>query len=176
MESVRLRDLQDLWRSREHWVHEYETRKRLLKVLGFKTTDDYLRSAHWIELAALVRVRDRNQCQVCQTRPVHVHHLTYTRLGGELLDDLVALCASCHAKVHTKSAPTTRVTVLPPMTLSEARKVQKRAETKNSQRKRKKKQFVQKKEKPISSRTRYGTCTKCQQVAAVREGLCRTCR
>lgn len=45
-------------------------------------------------------VRDGG-CRGCGTVDnLHVHHLTYERLGRELLTDLVTLCAGCHRKQH----------------------------------------------------------------------------
>ena len=31
---------------------------------------------------------------------LEVHHLTYARVGRELDDDLIVLCADCHAAIH----------------------------------------------------------------------------
>lgn len=35
-----------------------------------------------------------------ETEGLHLHHLTYERLGAERLDDLTPLCPNCHAMVH----------------------------------------------------------------------------
>jgi 5-methylcytosine-specific restriction endonuclease McrA len=32
--------------------------------------------------------------------PLHVHHITYDRLGNEAMADLRGLCAKCHKEVH----------------------------------------------------------------------------
>lgn len=42
-----------------------------------------------------------HRCFVCSS-PVslHVHHLTYERLGNENDDDLIILCSICHQEVH----------------------------------------------------------------------------
>jgi hypothetical protein len=66
---------------------------------------DYLRTHHWqaIRLAALRRADQR--CQLCNTRKrLHVHHRSYAFLGQEYdhMEDVVVLCAPCHAKHHGK--------------------------------------------------------------------------
>ena len=38
--------------------------------------------------------------QVWTLREGHLHHRTYTRLGHELLTDVVPLCATDHARLH----------------------------------------------------------------------------
>ncbi|GAA4895614.1 hypothetical protein GCM10023203_57440 [Actinomycetospora straminea] len=41
------------------------------------------------------------KCRNCgATRRIHLHHLTYTRLGHELDRDLMWLCARCHLWPH----------------------------------------------------------------------------
>ncbi len=42
-----------------------------------------------------------NLCEFCeQASAVYVHHLTYVRLGNELLTDLLVVCGGCHAILH----------------------------------------------------------------------------
>ena len=36
----------------------------------------------------------------CTNEAVHVHHLTYERIGKEWLEDLQALCPKCHEQQH----------------------------------------------------------------------------
>lgn len=55
----------------------------------------------WMALRSKVIQRCGNLCEGCRERPVHhVHHLTYTHLGDELLFELVGVCLPCHAKIH----------------------------------------------------------------------------
>ena len=61
----------------------------------------HLDSWKWRELRALVMTRAEHLCEVCYAAPAeHVHHLTYQRLGAELLTDLLAVCLPCHASLH----------------------------------------------------------------------------
>lgn len=41
------------------------------------------------------------KCFACGSRrgPLHIHHLTYVRLGNEQLRDLRPLCVPCHREV-----------------------------------------------------------------------------
>jgi 5-methylcytosine-specific restriction endonuclease McrA len=46
--------------------------------------------------------RDRWKCQRCGSSiDLQVHHLRYRgRLGPDTLDNLISLCANCHAEEH----------------------------------------------------------------------------
>lgn len=59
----------------------------------------YLRSALWKGKRRQVLQRANGCCETCarETGHLEVHHVTYERLGAELLSDLLALCVSCHA-------------------------------------------------------------------------------
>jgi 5-methylcytosine-specific restriction endonuclease McrA len=48
--------------------------------------------------------RDGWKCQCCgSTKTLQAHHLQYrSRLGSDLLDNLITLCADCHGKEHQK--------------------------------------------------------------------------
>jgi hypothetical protein len=65
---------------------------------------EYLRSPHWrtIRAEALRRAEHRCQAPDCPgtSGRLHVHHLTYERLGKELPDDLQVLCSDCHRYEH----------------------------------------------------------------------------
>ena len=48
-----------------------------------------------------VRSLDTVMRAACRKKPAtQVHHLTYKRVGREMLFDLVAVCADCHEVVH----------------------------------------------------------------------------
>jgi antitoxin YefM len=58
-------------------------------------------SKHWRYVRELRLQKDLFSCQGCSSKNrLHVHHLTYERVGAELLDDLVTLCWDCHWTVH----------------------------------------------------------------------------
>jgi 5-methylcytosine-specific restriction endonuclease McrA len=61
----------------------------------------YINSPEWKALRKKVILRDKRKCQHCgvQTR-LQVHHLTYERLGHEMLSDLITLCRDCHRIEH----------------------------------------------------------------------------
>jgi hypothetical protein len=63
--------------------------------------DEHLRSSAWAALRSRVLFRADHICEGCgQHRATQVHHLTYRRLGHEMLFDLVAVCDACHAAIH----------------------------------------------------------------------------
>lgn len=67
--------------------------------------DAYLASPEWQAKRAKVLTRDGFRCRGCETRrATQVHHLTYARVGRELLFDLVSVCDECHDAAHTKEA------------------------------------------------------------------------
>ncbi len=75
----------------------YEARRREWR----SRYEQHLRSDKWREICRLVKRRDRGICQEClESVGEHVHHLTYERMGDELLSDLVLLCRGCHEEIH----------------------------------------------------------------------------
>jgi hypothetical protein len=68
---------------------------------------EFLRTPYWKMVAAAVRKRANEACEMCASRKaLQVHHKTYVNHGYEHshLDDLICLCASCHATFHDKMA------------------------------------------------------------------------
>lgn len=63
--------------------------------------DQYLLSPEWRDLRERVFDRSDGRCEGCRNlNATQVHHLTYERVGAELLFDLVAVCDECHEKAH----------------------------------------------------------------------------
>jgi hypothetical protein len=69
-----------------------------------KRHEAFLKSEVWKKLRAKVLKRAHGLCEGCgEAAATQVHHLNYTRWGGnELLIDLLAVCDSCHSKLHPK--------------------------------------------------------------------------
>lgn len=62
---------------------------------------EYLETDVWREKRLQVLARARNTCEGCGlVKPTQVHHLTYERVGREMLFDLVAVCDDCHREIH----------------------------------------------------------------------------
>ena len=67
----------------------------------FSEYDVYLASDAWKQKRQKVLARAGNVCEGCRDAlPTEVHHLSYEHVGDELLFQLVALCHSCHQKIH----------------------------------------------------------------------------
>ena len=68
---------------------------------------EYLKSAEWKHLKSIKLKQSKPICQGCNEsgRILEVHHLTYERIGMELLTDLVVYCRECHDKAHGKEKP-----------------------------------------------------------------------
>ena len=65
----------------------------------------YLDSPEWRKLRLVVYAREGGECNRCQRtlKPGwHCHHRTYERLFNERLEDLEALCPSCHREHHAE--------------------------------------------------------------------------
>lgn len=64
----------------------------------------YLHSSAWRQKRHWARLRAHGKCQRCGERfvkkEVHVHHLTYERVGHERQEDLQAICKGCHEFIH----------------------------------------------------------------------------
>ena len=96
------------------WQERSWRRARLYK-LGLKMEDHekYFELPHWQEFRKQVLEAQKkkfgyNCCEQCGARPqvvtretaLHVHHLTYERLGEEMLEDVAIICRPCHEKEH----------------------------------------------------------------------------
>ena len=69
-----------------------------VRAMDYRT--EYLYSEHWARKKRLKLTASNYTCQRCGSRSnLDVHHLTYERLGHELLRDLVVLCRTCHERV-----------------------------------------------------------------------------
>jgi len=65
------------------------------------TYTEYMKSASWMVRRSEWWKGRRRQCSICRSKKrLHLHHVTYERLGFELDSDLVALCEDCHDGVH----------------------------------------------------------------------------
>jgi hypothetical protein len=61
----------------------------------------HLQSDYWHALRQKALRRDKWLCQGClECAAEEIHHLTYERLGHELLCDVVSLCIDCHRRCH----------------------------------------------------------------------------
>lgn len=72
--------------------------------------EHYMRSETW-EAKRAERLRlDGDHCVMCGrknglqkdgvTPILQVHHICYSHLGNEPMEDLVSLCPGCHRKIH----------------------------------------------------------------------------
>jgi len=97
------KDLQQrYWQS----IHAEYQRRREQQVTQnredwFEWYNQYLNTPQWREKRERVLERDNYLCQGCRVnQATQVHHLTYERIGNEMLFDLIAVCNDCHKRVH----------------------------------------------------------------------------
>jgi ATP-dependent DNA helicase RecQ len=70
--------------------------------------DHYLESEHWKSFTSKM-FDEYEQCQVCESKAEHVHHLSYRNLGKEGDEDVVALCSKCHCYIHPDNPMTKKI-------------------------------------------------------------------
>lgn len=71
------------------------------RAIGYRNYTEYLKSRHWRSLKRQYRLERNWSCYCCGVEDgLHLHHLTYERIGEEDLDDLLPLCERCHAAIH----------------------------------------------------------------------------
>ena len=70
-------------------------------IMVTKAYVDYLRSPRWKKKREEVFAHYGKRCFACRRRAkvLHVHHMTYARLGREAMGDLIPLCVPCHKEV-----------------------------------------------------------------------------
>ncbi len=62
---------------------------------------EYIDSPEWSAKRGQYKSSRSWVCFACgEKEQLHLHHLTYERLGSERLDDLIPLCQPCHAAAH----------------------------------------------------------------------------
>lgn len=101
-----------LWKSKKY-VEKRRTKKKVKKVKPVHKKKHqpvqyavYIRSAAWAAKRRALKARMKKVglfyvCYTCGSSvPIHVHHITYARLGRERFKDLVVLCYSCHSDLH----------------------------------------------------------------------------
>lgn len=82
---------------RQHWQSQREAKNHS----WWEKYESHMRSEKWQDLRRRVLKRAGGICEGCgERKAVQVHHLTYERLGDEMLFDLVAVCLACHEKIH----------------------------------------------------------------------------
>lgn len=66
----------------------------------------YLKSEEWAEFRKLIFEWRGRKCQLCLTeRNLHLHHMTYKRLGKEDPRDVLIVCDKCHKFIHDEHEP-----------------------------------------------------------------------
>jgi hypothetical protein len=86
-------------------VKFFHRRNQILKKLGYKTYEEYLKSAFWSAVRRRTLTRDRFICRLCPNKATEVHHTVYDffTLKGKTLQHLYAICSPCHERVTFES-------------------------------------------------------------------------
>ena len=86
---------------RKSKAEAHQQSKKTEKDQFFSWYSEYLKSPEWRAKRLKVLARAKGICEGCgEVHATQVHHLTYERVGDELLFDLVAICDECHHKAH----------------------------------------------------------------------------
>lgn len=63
--------------------------------------EKYIGSGVWLQKRLLALKERGRLCEACAcAKNLHVHHVTYERLGAEEVSDLRILCENCHDRLH----------------------------------------------------------------------------
>ena len=74
---------------------------KLSQRIGYDSYRDYLASDFWKKRRLKYSKSHPRRCFACNCRGfLHLHHISYERLGRELDDDIIWLCEECHRNVH----------------------------------------------------------------------------
>ena len=66
----------------------------------------FLETSVWARLRRQALAAAQGRCQECGARATEVHHVSYARFGGgELPEDLRAMCHTCHRDHHRHTLP-----------------------------------------------------------------------
>lgn len=64
---------------------------------------EYLNSSEWKVKRKKVLKRSGGFCEGCgDNLATDIHHISYKHMGNEFLFELVALCSSCHERIHSE--------------------------------------------------------------------------
>ena len=97
-----IRDRWCKWIS-EQWARKHQEEREREKAVFDEWYGRYLLTPQWRSKRDQVLVRDKYLCQGCLLRrATQVHHLTYVRVGREMLFDLISVCEFCHDAIHAK--------------------------------------------------------------------------
>ena len=80
-------------------IDAYHERRSSLAVLGYSSYDAYLKSSLWKAIRWKV-LKQHAKCHRCGKWALQVHHKSYSLevMQGLVLDDLLAVCRSCHKR------------------------------------------------------------------------------
>ena len=68
--------------------------------------EKYIASTRWARKRRRKLREAEYRCRLCGVQEsLEVHHLTYIRLGREMMADLMVLCRGCHQKHHDEGMP-----------------------------------------------------------------------
>lgn len=82
-------------------LEAFDARREAERSDWFQKYDEYLATPAWEARRAAVMKRSAGLCEGCRERPAtQVHHLTYEHVFDEFLWELVAICNSCHKRIH----------------------------------------------------------------------------
>ena len=74
-----------------------------MKIIRPKSPRLRLNAENYSELHRQVLERDKWRCQMCGSmQNLQVHHLKFrSHSGGDVEENLITLCAECHARIHS---------------------------------------------------------------------------
>jgi len=89
---------------------QFGIRNKRLKLFGYSSYQDYLKSAEWKSIKKRINKRRKNKiywrkCYCCgDENDIQIHHNNYKFIGtGKINTALFPLCGKCHNRTHRMS-------------------------------------------------------------------------
>jgi len=72
--------------------------------MSYRTYAEYLRHPKYVKVRDEEMLLAGGKCRMCGDKATEVHHATYPKWGTfDVVENLLAVCNSCHTKLHTCS-------------------------------------------------------------------------
>jgi hypothetical protein len=106
--SMTLMDLSKMERAIIEFYHAHYGGARGYDESNYK---EYLQTEHWRRFRLLALDHYTYKCMACGAiyKPLEVHHNNYDCLGKEKYNDVIPLCADCHAVFHDARGELTKI-------------------------------------------------------------------
>lgn len=110
-EPIRIKKTKQLYKpekirnrkKKRRWKGEILPHRLPSQATGGIVYSKYIVSESWKNFTKRFYKKNKKECASCSGKTeIDIHHMTYERLGHELMEDVVALCNDCHFSFHER--------------------------------------------------------------------------